>query len=334
MFTPSERPNYLDLKVTKDVIKTTIFDHPEFVAFSTQMDTLFETWKTKNTSLLKDLTIGFNPKELIHTLSEDLLAHYYNKPLIDAYDMYQHLMSYWFEVMQDDAYLITQDGWKATTYRILIENKQKKLIDKGWTCDLVPKDLVIARYFTPEKEALETLQAEKETLSSALTELEEEHSGEDGYFAEMEKVNKANVTARSKELKGEMSLRAESRSDTKKQMEEELAILKQFLTLTEKLTDTNKKIKEAELALDIALYAKYPTLTENEVKQLVVDDKWMQTIATAIKAEIDHISQQLTNRVTTLAERYENPLPVIEQEVASLESKVNAHLQKMGFVWN
>lgn len=322
LFAPSKRANYLDLKVSKEVIKNTIFEHPEFVAFSTQMDTLFETWKTKNTSLLKDLVIGFNPKELIHTLSEDLLSHYYNKPLIDAYDMYQHLMTYWFDVMQDDAYLITQDGWKANTYRILVENKQKKLIDKGWTCDLVPKDLVIDRYFTPEKEALEALQADKETLSSALTELEEEHSGEDGYFAEMEKVNKANVTARSKELKGD------------KNAKEEVAVLKQFLTLTEKLSDTNKKIKEAELALDRALYAQYPRLTENEVKQLVVDDKWMQTLATAIKAEIDHISQQLTNRVTTLAKRYENPLPVIDAQVASLESKVNAHLQKMGFVWD
>lgn len=322
LFTQSERPNYSSLKVPKDDIKTTIFEHPEFVAFSTQMDNLFNEWKTETTTTLKALTQGFNPKELIHSLSENLLNQYANKALIDPYDMYQHLMSYWFEIMQDDTYLITQDGWKAETYRIIVENKQKKKVDKGWTCDLVPKDLVTNRYFKTEKEALENLQAEKETIASELTELEEEHSGEDGYFGEMEKVNKATINARIKELKSETDIA------------DELKVLKQYIALLTKQTATNKKIKEAEKELDTKLYAKYPTLTEDEVKQLVVDDKWMHTIESTIKNEIDHISQRLTNRVKELAERYENPLPFIDDEMESLESKVNAHLQKMGFVWS
>ena len=322
LFTQSKRPNYSSLKVEKDEIKTTIFEHPEFVAFSTQMDNLFTEWKTETTTTLKAVTKGFNPKELIHSLSENLLNQYTNKALIDPYDMYQHLMSYWFEIMQDDTYLITQDGWKAETYRIIVENKQKKKVDKGWTCDLVPKNLVINRYFKIEKEALESLQAEKETIASELTELEEEHSSEDGYFGEMEKVNKATINARIKELKGETDIA------------DELKVLKQYITLLTKQTATNKTIKEAEKELDTKLYAKYPILTEDEIKQLVVDDKWMHTIESTIKDEIDHISQRLTNRVKELAERYENPLPIIDNEVESLESKVNAHLQKMGFVWS
>jgi len=322
LFTQSKRPNYSSLKVPKDDIKTTIFEHPEFVGFSTQMDSLFTEWKTETTTTLKALTQGFNPKELIHSLSENLLNQYTNKALIDPYDMYQHLMSYWFEIMQDDSYIITQDGWKAETYRIIVENKQKKKVDKGWMCDLVPKDLVTNRYFKKEKEALENLQAEKESIASALTELEEEHSTEDGYFGEMEKVNKANVNARIKELKSETDIA------------DELKVLKQYIALLTKQTATNKKIKEAEKELDTKLYAKYPTLTEDEVKQLVVDDKWMHTIESTIKDEIDHISQRLTNRVKELAERYESPLPFIDNEVDSLETKVNAHLQKMGFVWN
>jgi len=86
--------------------------------------------------------------------------------------------------------------------------------------------------------------------------------------------------------------------------------------------------------LDDLLYAKYLTLTEDEVKTLVVDDKWMRTIELTIKEEIEHISRHLSNRVKELAERYEKPLPVIDAEVVNLESKVNAHLEKMGFVWN
>lgn len=335
LFSPTDRANYANLMVDKEAIKTTIYEHPEFVAFSKQMDDLFTQWKTATTTKLKGLEKGFNPKHLIHTISENLLQQYHKKPLIDKYDMYQHLMTYWFEVMQDDCYLITQDGWKAETYRIIVESgKSKKKVDKGWTCDLVPKNLVIDCYFKTEKEALENLQAEKETIASALTELEEEHSSEDGYFAEFEKVNKATINARIKELKATVTSSAVEKSHNVDDDSNEMEVLKQYITLLDKQTATNKKIKDTEKELDTKLYAKYPTLTENEVKQLVVDDKWMHTIESTIKDQIDHISQRLTNRVSALAERYENPLPKLEAEVLEAETKVNEHLQKMGFVWN
>jgi len=321
LFKKGDRKGYSDLKVKKENIKNAIFEHPEFVDFSTEMDALFAAWKKKSTKTLKALTTGFYPKELIHSLSEKLLQQYDDKALIDKYDMYQHLMSYWSEVMQDDCYLVSQDGWIAETYRIIVESKgkSKKKVDKGWTCDLVPKALVINRFFQEEATALDALQAEKETTASEITELEEEHSGEDGFFADMEKVNKANVNARIKELKGETDV------------VEELKALKQYIALLNQQTATNKKIKAAEKDLDDKLYAKYPTLTGSEVKTLVVDDKWMHTVETSIKEEINHISQHLTNRIKELAERYEMPLPLIDKKVTNLESKVNAHLQKMGF---
>jgi len=103
--------------------------------------------------------------------------------------------------MQDDCYIIAADGWKAETHRIQVENKQKKMVDKGWTCDLVPKSLVTDHFFSAGKETLEELESEKETIAAHLTELEEEHSGEDGCFAEFDKVNKVNVQSRLKEIK-------------------------------------------------------------------------------------------------------------------------------------
>ena len=222
--------------------------------------------------------------------------------------------------MQDDLYIVSVDGWEAKTYRIEVENARKKLVDKGWTCDLVPKELVVNRYFKTEKESIEALQSEKESIASELMEMEEEHSAEDGYFAELEKVNRGNINARIKELKGETDAA------------DELKVLNTYLDLLTKQTETSKKIKEAEEALDDKLYAKYPTLTEDDVKQLVVNDKWMQAIETAIKGELDHISQTLTNRIKELAERYETSLPAIDEELQLLEKKVNAHLEKMGFV--
>ena len=131
LFEPGKRDNYSSLKVEKNRIKQSIFEHPEFVTFSKKMDTLFDTWKTKNTQILKALEKGFKPKELIHRISEDLLANYIDKKLIDKYDIYQHLMNFWNETMQDDCHIISDDGWDAKIYRILVENKKKKKVDKG-----------------------------------------------------------------------------------------------------------------------------------------------------------------------------------------------------------
>jgi len=322
LFENGDRLKYLKLKVTKEEVKNTIFKHPEFVSFTKDMDALFYDWKIESTQTLKGLSVGNKPKEVIFNLSESLLHKYLTKALIDPYDMYQHLMSYWSETMQDDCYIIAVDGWKAQTYRVIVENKAKKKIDKGWACDLVPKELVIIRYYQDHKDAIEALKASNDSIVGELTEMEEEHSGEDGFFGDMDKVNKANVTARLKELK-----------DTH-DIAEEFKVLKKYLDLSTRQTELNKRIKAAEDALDALLLLRYKTLSENEVKTLVVVDKWMHTIEAAVKGEIDHISQHLTNRIKELAERYESPLPLIDKEVASIESKVIAHLKNMGFVWN
>jgi hypothetical protein len=89
------------------------------------------------------------------------------KPLIDKYDVYQHLMDYWAETMQDDCYLIAADGWKAETARVLVKNNKGKEVDKVWTCDLVPKCLIVARHFAAEQAAITALEAELESTSAS-----------------------------------------------------------------------------------------------------------------------------------------------------------------------
>ena len=321
LFGKSTRANYSHLKVGKEDIKQTIFQHPEFLAYSKKMEAVFAKWKKGSTRYLKNLNAGCKPKGVIFELSENLLQQYAGKNLIDKYDVYQHLMNYWAEVMQDDCYLIAADSWKAETYRILVENKQKKMVEKGWTCDLVPKELMTNRFFLKEKQAIEALEADKETIAARLTELEEEHSGEEGCFTELNKVNKGNVQNRLKEIKGD--------ADAK----EEIKVLKAYLDLLEQQAETNRKIKEAAAELDKKLYAKYPMLTEDEIKILVVDDKWMATIEKNIHTEMDRISQRLTQRIKELAERYDTPLPEQQQQVVNLESLVNEHLKQMGFNW-
>ena len=320
LFNASERENYSDLKIEKDQIKQTIFNHPEFTTFSKKMDEVFETWKTKNTQILKALVKGFKPKELVFRISEDILATYTGKALMNKYDVYQHLMDYWSEVMQDDCYLISADGWKAE----LTITKQTKTVTE-WDCDLVPKSLVIDRYFLAEKNGVEQLEAEKETIAIEISELEEEHNTEEGLLADVpDKVNKGNVQKR---------LKAIDTPKLKTENAEEIKVLKAYLKLIDDQSAINKKIKEALAELDKKVIERYKTLTKDEIKQLVVDDKWMSVLERDVKTEMERISQRLTQRIKELAERYETTLPQQTAEVASLESKVTTHLQKMGFVW-
>lgn len=319
LFSEADREGYSQLKISKETINDTIFSHAEFIKFSKEMAKLFDGWKLRTVEYLKGLDAGLKPKATIAHIAEDILQSYFNKKLIDPYDVYQHLMDYWNETMQDDCYIIAVDGWKAEPYRILVENKKKVKVDKGWACDLVPKHLVVQRYFAKEQAEIDALAAQLETVQNQLTELEEEHSGEEGYFADFEKVNKTIVEKCLKKLK------------KGKQTDDEKKVLENYVALATKETELKKQIKTKETELDVLALEKYPKLSTDEIKQLAVDDKWMATIEKTITAEMDNISQALTRRIKQLAERYETPLPQISQNVAELEAKVTTHLEKMGF---
>ena len=309
------RPGYLDLRVPKTEIKATIFAHPEFEAFTAQMQEHFEEWRRTTATSLKKLAIGDHPKQVIQKLSEKLLDHYTDKPLVDKYDIYQHLMDYWSETMQDDLYQIATDSWVVSTTPVL--NKKGKEVD--WTCDLIPKPLIVARFFAKEQAAIDALVSELESLSARMTEMEEEHGGEEGLFCELDKVSKAEVSKRLKEIKGD------------KDAKEEEKALKEWQKLSDQEAELKPQLKRAEADLDAKARDKYPTLTESDIKTLVVSDKWLATLESRIHGDMDRISQELTRRVKDLAERYEAPLPHLTDRVAELEAKVAGHLAKMGF---
>ncbi|MEB3311426.1 MAG: type I restriction-modification system subunit M [Snowella sp.] len=317
------RSGYSQLVVESSQIKSTIATQGEFISFMDSMTALFVEWRSRWIERLQELELGFKPKSLVLEMGESLLACYEGKPLVDAYGIYQHLLDYWAEVMQDDCYLITDNGWKAETRRLTErkENKDGKVTekDKGWICDLIPKELIIARYFAAEQEALAQLEADLETVTAERTELEEEHSGEEGFFAEFDKINKASVASRLKDIKDD------------RQAKDEAEVLKLWQRLSNREADLKRSIKEKEEVLDRLAYNKYPQLSVAEVQSLVIEDKWMAKLQEAIQGEVDRISQGLTQRVKVLAERYEKPLPQLSNRVAMLESKVAKHLEKMGF---
>lgn len=323
------REGYVTLAVGEASIKPTIFQHPQFAKYLSDMSKHFDAWRARTIPGLKALETGFHPKQFIVELADDLLHHYEGKPLVDAYDVYQHLMDYWAETMQDDAYLLAADGWIAKTYRVIEKTKKGKgenarvvEKDKGWACDLVPRPYIVARYFAAEQKANDETSAALEAASSALAELEEEHSGEDSVLGGFDKINAAAVKERIKEIGKD------------EDAAEELAVLKQWQSLANKEAELKKTLKTLEAELDAKAYGQYAELTVDEIKTLVVEDKWLAALAATVAGELERVSQTLTSRVFDLAVRYESPLPVLVDEVATLSARVEAHLREMGAVWN
>lgn len=333
LFEPFKRENFSNLKIAKDQIKQTIFSHPEFTTYSNKVSEVFAKWKNKNIETCKSIDSATKPKKFIHNLSEDLLDAFSNIKLIDKYDVYQHLMSYFAETMQDDCYLIVANGFKAEVRRIIEKTKDKKTkkekeVDKGWICDLLPKSLVINRYFKTTQDEIENLESTIERLGGEISEIEEENNSEEGVFGNLDKINKTTVSAELKSLKTELKT-----DKNNSELLEKQRICEKYLKLCEEHSELSKKLKEQTAKLDRDLLEKFPKLSEEEVKILVVEDKWMATIEKAINSEMQRISQRLNQRIKELAERYENTLPEILNSVNDWEQKVNAHLKNMGFKW-
>jgi type I restriction enzyme M protein len=322
------RPGYLKAKVVARDVKSTILNHSEFTAFATMATEPFTNWFEE--AKLDSIDGSELPKALIERISESLLSRYDNIPLISKYDVYQLLMDYWADVMQDDVYVLVQDGWDAgKTLRELKAAKGEKLkevpdlvIGKAkYKAELLPPSLLIKRFFASEQTKLEQLQAELDSLSQELESYIEEHSTEDGLLAEAlndkDKVTAASVKAR---------LKLAQDADERK-------ALKHVQQLFDSETSAKKAVKEQQDQLDLLVFKRYATLTTNEVKTLLVQDKWQTTLQGSIQAEIERMGQQLATRVKDLEERYAEPLPQISQSVEALGAKVAEHLKAMGLEW-
>lgn len=320
-----EREGYLSFNVSTDAISENISSHADYKAFEAQSAEHYQAWQGQVSDGLKALQIGMKPKQEIAMLSEGLLDHYSSQPLIDPYDIYQLIMDYWEEVLSDDFYQIAAEGWKAEPYRVteLVKQGKKKGQEKdvGWACDLLPKTLLVAYVFGEEQAALETKQAELETAEAALAELVEEQSGDDGVFADFDKVNKKEVNVRIKEIKGNA------------EFADELFVLNEWTDKTKAITALKKQVKEQDETLDRAVLEHYPLLTEDEVKEIVVQNKWLASLEILIAEANQAVLQNLTRRLKELAERYETPLPQLQQQTEQLSSKVEQHLKALGFSW-
>lgn len=324
----SLRPGFLKLNVAPHDIKNFIYQHAEFQAFNQQLNATYQAWLQAQESVWQNIAVGFVGKNLIADMSETLLHTFADNALVNAYDLYQHLMSYWQETMQDDVYVLSVDGWQAGKEwtRQVIKGKTDKngktAKDKeiaglaGVQGRLIATELLSQQFFADLLEKIAQAEQSVETAQATLSELEEEHSSEDGLFADLEKVNATEVGKLAKD---------------KTRNKEEQAVCKNYLAQADTIKKANAEIKTLQAELEKAVIAQYAQLTEAEIKTLVIQHKWATHLQNTLAQEQDKISQALTQRINALAERYANTLSELENKVNDAEARVKKHLETMGF---
>ena len=332
LFEGNGRAGYSEVRVETRAVKSAILGHEEFKAYQERVGEIVDTWCDAHKGRFLGIKGDTAARSVIVALSEDLLARFTDLPLLDRYDVYQRLMDCWDEAMQDDVYLIAADGWvDAAKPRGIIEDKEKKIKEtpdvtvkrKKYKTDLIPPALIVARYFVVEQTAINALQTRNETAARELEEFVEEHTGEEGLLGDIAndkgKVAKGGVKDRLKALRGD-----------EPESNEERCALTRCLEMIEAESAAGKAVKDAQAALDAKLLSRYATLTEAEIKTLVIQDKWFASVRVSIESEVERVTQRLAGRVKELNERYVQPLSALERDVEKFSEKVGAHLKAMG----
>ena len=312
----------------KNTIQDTIYSDEDFSAYSDTIDTAFENWKRGVDGKLRTIDGSTNPKLLITEIADQILKEFESVTLVDKYDAYEVLLSYWNKVMSDDVYVLVQDGYKAvcdievfykTTENKKISEKTKK--ETGWDGKLVSKILVIEKFFSVEQKAIDKIETVIVTAQAELDEMIE--NAEEGSI--IEDVLKENGNLDKLGLKNKLKDKTLEADDK--------AVLQTLSNLVVRVDEGTKTLKDLRAALDKKVRERYSKLTNEECLDMLLECKWYRSLRSGVFALYTAVSHRISDRVTELADRYGQKLPMLESDVAELESKVKSHLERMGFKW-
>lgn len=324
------RKGFYSLAVEKNAIRDTINNDVDFSAYADKVEGAFNSWKRYVDGKLRNISSETKPKLLIYDMAEQILKDFEPITLIDKYDAYEVLLSYWNETMSDDVYVLVQDGYKAvheievfkktTTKKKKDGTEVKQVKETGWDGKLVPKALIVEMFFSVQQKAIDDTET---VISAAQVELDEMiENAEDDSVINI--VLKENGKIDKKELNYQLKVLLN---------EDDLVILKRLHKLLLRVENGNKVLKQLRTELDAKAREQYPKLTDDQCMELLINDKWYRSLVSGVYALYTAVSHRISERVVELADRYEKTMPQLETEVVELESKVKSHLERMGFVW-
>jgi type I restriction enzyme M protein len=333
----TNRAGYVDLAVETSAIQSRILESDEFKKLQSNVELVIEDWWQHHHAALESIDAETKPAELIRVISEDLLARTKEVPLLEEYDAYDQLMNYWNSVMHDDVFLVMNGGWSdAAKPRKTIIDKDRKISEDPdlvvgtgksaakYKMDLIPPAVVVEAYLADKQAEVDRLIAEAEAAAAAVTEHAEEYGVEEALLSEATNDKGAYTKALLKNVLDE----AKGNDDA-----ETRSCAERATNLLNTEAAARKALKEEIEALNAEVLKKYGVLTSEDVRQLVINHKWIRTISGRISGEVTSLSGALVARLKELSQRYDTPLPKLSKEIETLASRVEEDLGKMGFSW-
>ena len=330
----SNRPGYLDLAVDVADIQQTILESSEFKAFADKASKIVGGWFETHRPKLAAVTADTKPLDLITEIGDDLLDRFRLTPLLDEYDAYEQLMTYWHGSMHDDLFLVMQEGWvDAAKPRLAIQDKDRKLseepdltIGSGKTAqkykmDLLPPRLIVARYFADERRRIDKLNTEAESAAGAVEEHVGEHGDDEGLLS-----NAVNDKGKLTQAAAKEALKEAKAVDD----QETIECARAAIELLQAEAAAKKAGKDAQTELDHATLEKYGDLTQGDAQALVLDDKWAASIRRQVVDEVTALTLGLVARIQQLGERYAETVGDLDADLEELEARVTGHLATIG----
>lgn len=377
LFTPMP-PGFYKLAVERNDIPETITFNTEFRHLSGFFSDAIEEWYRSVSKQMFELGEGCVPKNLIAEWSESLLeALAMVDGLTDMYNVYDVLLNYWNDTMQDDCYLISREGWKTElSCQVLTTDKKSKEVKfvpkknptfRDYYCDLLPVNVVIDRYFKDEHSALLKSEETVDQLKSEIEQMEEEYPEElnetlgaitlkylyatctkpldgekealESFLATRDKVERKQLINRFPKVfdrldntnQNTIKARLKEVANYAPLPEETIKLYLEYIRLNNNLSKARDDVKERTKKFTKQIVDKYPQLSEDEIKDMVINDKWHTAIVDGAIVEARNVTNLIEQQVIALADRYERRLSDIDRSVRELEDRVNSHLAKMGF---
>ncbi|NRG25598.1 N-6 DNA methylase [Bacillus circulans] len=214
-----EKHNVYNLAMSPNEIETVITEDENIKnEKENECNELFGSWRNAVKDTLLNINADTNPKELIRNISIKILNDFESAQLLDNYNVYDFLLNYWNEKMQDDVYIIKASGYEAGR-EIEYVYAQKKAKDesgeeikvddtskmKSFEGALISREIIEHEYFETELLALNKLSEKATLLESELDEMREEESGDEGLLVNAlnekgDGIPKANLNKRIKDL--------------------------------------------------------------------------------------------------------------------------------------
>ncbi|MGL2544399.1 type I restriction-modification system subunit M [Helicobacter pylori] len=326
LFKKSDKEGYYALKTECENIKELITQSLEYQTFHASVLSAFDRLELFET--FDNLEPGFNPKTLIESVCSKVLKEFEKVGILDKYGVYQLFKDYYNEVLQDDWFLISFNGFEsAKELRKLnpLKDKNKKanyleepdfIVQKTYyKSDLIPKNLIKQRFFEKEAKELEELENALNEKEALLDEFIEEHSNEEGLFDGL-KIN-------------ESVLKKELKNATDPEDKETLKTALEWLEAKNKVLKMKNKACEE---LELKAFHQYKNLEINEIKDLIIKDKWLNSLKNALENKIQKRINAFISALNEIISSYSNSLLELDKEVKESESKVLEHLKDLGLM--